>query len=84
MTIVDIIHQGPQNTITFHTQNEEVGINGEKFSMLFLWSLTQKWSKTLIFEKRSNGHPSVCTLDYRTRLEVSFRFDIHTCVFGTI
>ena len=25
------MHQGPQDTIIFHIQNEKVGVNGEKY-----------------------------------------------------
>ena len=35
-------HQGPQDTIVFPIQKEKVRVNGEKISMLFLWSLTLK------------------------------------------
>ena len=56
ITIFEIIHQGPQDTIIYYIQNEKVGVNGDNFSMLFLWSLILKQSKTLIFEKRSSGH----------------------------
>ena len=57
ITIFEIIHKGPQDTIIFHIQNDKGGVNCEKNSMLFLWSLTLKESKILIFEKRSSGHP---------------------------
>ena len=42
----EIIHQGPQDTIIFHIQNEKVGVNGKIYAMLFLSSLTQKQPNT--------------------------------------
>ena len=30
-TILEIIHQGPQDTIIFHIQNKKVGVNGDMF-----------------------------------------------------
>ena len=61
MAIFEIIHQGPEDTIIFHIQNEKVGVNVETFPMIFLWrpSFILKQSKTPIFEKRSSGHPVV-------------------------
>ena len=47
ITVFEIIHQGPQDIIIFHIQNEKFGVNDENFSMLFLWNLTLKQSKTL-------------------------------------
>ena len=48
ITIFEIIHQGHQDTIIFHNQNEKLSLNGEKLLMLVLWSLTLKQSNTLI------------------------------------
>ena len=31
ITIFEIIHQGPQDTIIFHIQNKKVGVNCENF-----------------------------------------------------
>ena len=45
----------PQDTIIIHFQNEKIGFNGEKNSMLFLW-FTLKESKSLILEKRRSEH----------------------------
>ena len=49
ITIFLKLRQGPQDAIFLHIQNEKVSFIGEKFSMLFLWSLTLKQLKTLIF-----------------------------------
>ena len=33
ITFLEIIHQGNQDIIIFHIQNEKLGVNGETFSM---------------------------------------------------
>ena len=33
ITIFEIIYQGPQDTIIFHIENENVGVNGETCSI---------------------------------------------------
>ena len=53
-----IIHQGPQDIVIFHIQmktnsplispNQNVFVNGDKFSMLFLLNLTTQQSNSLI------------------------------------
>ena len=54
ITIFEIIHQGPQDTIFFRIQNKKVGVNGENFFNVIPMEPHSESAKIPDFLKKKN------------------------------